>query len=275
MKGKKLGLVGITLATGLNLVTPVGASVLAMRNYSGTPSVGFGDFSMIHQDYFVEGINQIQEGADIGLDFGGGLDDLWVNQPDNQNDIWLKPYSIPFGTELRTDARPRDSNTPIDVNCSIVIKNGNLSPDSAPYLWANINDSDGAFYRKPMTFQQQSLTGDPNEKYPVIDIRKAIALNSKRIPLYDPNGNNIDLSQLVNGEVYAKGKVSFTKKLADIDNSGYVDMNDVKYVADNWLKEEFGNPADITGVMGIPDNKVDFLDLAEVADKYLEENSGE
>jgi len=257
MKASTLELaVMIFLGTTVLVSTAIASRLTVGARASFEPSIGGGNFGVEHMDYFSDGVNQVKEG-----------EDNWdaTELPPNPMEMWLRPYSSPYGTELIHDARPGSSITEVDFWFSIVISSGTPGPGNVPYARGTINDSGGQFSGKVLTFQQQSLSEDVNEVYPVIDIRKAISRNSAMIPLYDPNGDNINMASLVDGSVYAKAKIRFTKRVADISNDGYVDASDLMYIANSWLYEGFADRADISGAKGIPDKRVDFYDFAEIA----------
>jgi hypothetical protein len=214
--------------------------------------------------YYLFHRNDRLEGQDI-------YDGLWENAPPAQFPIWLRLSSNPWGKELYRDARPFDSKTPVELSFDVMsrdVPSGMVVCGNYLWVW-EINNNDGAFTGKPITFQQKSLTGDPNESYPVFDLRRAYALNGGRVPMYDPSGNTLHLEGIFqNNQVYAKGVVRFDRYLADLNDDKVVDVKDLVLLAGHWMETGFALPGDLSGEFGIPDGRVDLFDLAVMAEEW-------
>jgi hypothetical protein len=200
-----------------------------------------------------------------------GGDGLWENVPPAQYPFWLRLSSNPWGKELQRDSRPFTSITPVEVSSDVMSRDapsGEVICDN--HLWVReINNTDGAFTGKPITFQQQSLSGNLVEKYPVFDIRRAKDYNSGRINIYDPNGAPHKLNRVYNdGETDWKGTIRFDRNISDLNDDKVVDIKDLALLVGNWMQEGFALPGDISGEFGIPDGRVDLFDLGVMAEEW-------
>jgi len=214
------------------------------------------------------------------LDKLDSTDNIWNSKfyPWGNIPYILRPTSTLYNEDLeinenaQVDARAFESTNPVDINYHVATRDQNpVTINSTNYNTFVIETNNNAFSSKPITFEQESLTGDHNEVYPRVDVRKAIAGNGGDFPLCDPNGNELHLNgEYANEQLYAKGTLSFDRWLGDIDDSGEVGVTDLVAMAENWLATGFALPGDLTGVNGIPDGKVDMLDLAVLAEEWGE-----
>jgi formylglycine-generating enzyme required for sulfatase activity len=195
------------------------------------------------------------------------------DMPANPNVYWLRLSSNPWGKLLAVDGRPIDSITPVELTFDVMIAGGGsdyVIIDN--YLWVReITDTyqPGAFSGKPITFQQKSLTGEPSERYPVFDLRRAKALNSRRVTLYNPDGTPHRLNRVYyNGETDLKGLVRFDRYLSDINDDKYIDIDDLVILSGHWMEEGFAVEGDISGPNGVPDGRVDLMDLAIMSEEW-------
>jgi hypothetical protein len=213
--------------------------------------------------YYISHYKDGKEGADF-------KDILWKDSPNIEMLTRLRLSSRPYGEELHRDYRPIYSITPVDLVFDIEFKDGGVGQvvcDNSLSV-IEINNNDGAFNNKPMTFQQNSLTGDPNEMYPVIDLRRALSFIGK-VPMYNPDGSPLHLSGIYQeGQVYAKGFVRFDRYLSDLNDDKVVDVKDLALMVQHWMETGFALPGDLSGEFGIPDGRVDLFDLAVMAEEW-------
>jgi len=117
------------------------------------------------------------------------------------------------------------------------------------------------FGNKPITFSSDRLPYGP-----VVDVRKAIAENSGVVDLIDvPSGTYNQWAP------YGTGSLEIgTRLLADLNDSGHVDLGDFALLAEDFGEEPRGQyVGDITGPNGIPDGYVNGFDLGAFCDSYL------
>jgi hypothetical protein len=192
--------------------------------------------------------------------------------PGIMNSVLQRMFFYPYGKELNTDGRPVKSITPIEVYFDIIFKNNQPQEIDfkQAYLFVTvINNNDGSFNGKPITYQQKSITGDPSERYPIFDLRRALAFNGGRIPLYATDGSPLNrIGLFPNAQVYAKGVFRFDRYLSDLNDDMVVDIKDLALLTEHWMETGFAIIGDLSGEFGIPDGRVDLFDLAVMAEEW-------
>lgn len=189
-----------------------------------------------------------------------------------------KIVSIIPGYELAGDVRPRESTSPIYLELSIHRQNGNPTTISAAnYFSFDLFEYDSGsqwvneeFGDMPITIQQYNPS-NPNEVYPMYDVRNTIDLNGGIINLSDLNGT------YNSEEVFAWFTLRFDRWLADVNDDGNVNLHDFAVIADDWQETrtqsemQNGNAlkGDISGEFGIPDGVVNLYDLMVLCEQWL------
>jgi len=175
----------------------------------------------------------------------------------NPSGISSKIVSIIPGHEFQSDVRPEESTTPVNLELSLISQNGQpITINSSNELRCVINPLNNGwnFGTKPITLEL-----DNGQRYNVRTLTNN-GTTTGIITLPDLNGT------YNSEEVYATPTLHF-RNLADLDNDGIVNLFDYSILASNWLGSELG---DISGINGLPDGKVDFYDLAEMQNQWLD-----
>lgn len=112
---------------------------------------------------------------------------------------------------------------------------------------------------------QQYNPNNPNQKFPVYDIRKVEQWNAGKIQLPVLNGT------FVSEEPYAHFTIYFDRNLADFNNDGKIDFKDYSELANDFGKQDGNYITDISGPLGEPDGNVDMYDTQEFSENWLVE----
>lgn len=209
-----------------------------------------------------------------------GFDDSW----DRFYDPLLGPginskiiSTIP-GYELQADVRPLESKTPINLELSLHTQSGasvTVSNMENELRCAIDPTSKGwDFGIKPITLWRRDMA-NPDLIYFLADIREAISksdfapegIKTARVPL--PNLNGTYNSE----EPYMLAQIRFDTFPGDFNLDGKVNLKDYPYLAGDWGQSGDGLIGDIAGPNGVPDGKVDGIDLGAYSVEYLKDSN--
>jgi hypothetical protein len=212
---------------------------------------------------FVEGTSPLEiwheDGAGVSDGYDASFDVSFINPVSDSGGI----YSDIITDKLRRDRRLTSST--LDFNIKLVY-NGSLAHAKSNQLEFSLPyGTDWEFGDKEILFQSDRL------KYgPVVDVREAIANNSGIVELIDlPAGTYTSGAPYDNSGILTIG----TRKLADLDDNGNVDLTDYAILAQDWKKPQSQYPnlyvGDIVGPNGIPDGYVNEKDLEAFSSQWL------
>ncbi|MBN1974439.1 MAG: hypothetical protein JW787_12430, partial [Sedimentisphaerales bacterium] len=226
-------------------------------------------------------------GNSVSLD----SNDIYYEPSSGENAKIVSLISIPTGDtqnpfdiyELSTDFRPEIS-VPFksDALIELALTGDPDTPliiESALKLWINKNPDNSTsdvladgFNGKPLTIQRKS--SDDKIEYPVWDIKNIIKENDSEMPLYyaitegiDPNIINTDspVKTIDKNIPYEWLILSTSREIADIDDSGIIDMTDYSLLLADLgrtgiLRSDIASLKNLKLVSGIPDGVVNIYD---------------
>ena len=253
MKGKKLGLVGRVLLGVGALVNTTNATIDGKLNVTNSVSV------CSNQDHALVHLTGATEGID-------GSDSIYGSIFPPSCNVSSKIVSIVQNTELIVDARPEESLTPVKYELSLISKDGQpITINSTNELWIEmpLAVSHGYdFGTKTMTFEL-----DNGQRYNI----RTLTNNGTQVGIITlPDLNGTYDSE----EVYTTVGLDF-KKTADLNNDGIVNNLDYVIMAGNWGNSKAMGGigkyllGDITGAGGLPDGKIDSLDLIDLGGQWI------
>ena len=265
---------GRSLKTGLALAIP---TILTRKAKAATITYNKGKLRIenevndeIHSYDFDQGYHTTFHWPD-GTDGFDGLDNhyshsIWINP------VTTKIISVVPGYELRVDTRNLNSFTSVDLELSLHSQSGAPINVSNLENWLSCiidpNNKGWDFQPKPLTLWRRFLA-EPDKLQFLADIREAFAKQGGTgiVPLPDLNGTYE--SQVP----YDFLQLRFDVYPGDLDLHSKVDLNDFSHLAKDWGRQ--GEPrefiGDITGPLGIPDGKVDNIDLERYVRDYLKD----
>jgi len=171
--------------------------------------------------------------------------------------------------EFWKDYRPKDSNTPFNIK---LVYNGRIDSSKKNWLYIKFRTIGYTLGNRPIIFQQTNST-DPNAFYPVYDVRRAIVQNEGIIPLEDLDAGRYGPGTITSDVTpYGSGILTIgTRLLSDLNEDGKVGLDDFAYFAADWNAIDVNSVADISGPNSIPDKNVDFYDLGDFVNDYLQD----
>jgi len=206
---------------------------------------------------------------------GPGDDDYHRPIPWNPAGLTTKIISRIPDHELKQEANPLNSLTPINLELNLVSKLDVpiTLPDVENELWCSFVKGN-TFNKKPICLYRK-IPGK-GLKF-LADIRKAIAKNKGIISLPNLNGtfSNWVRKEDIEGEKYFEltKPYDYLQIIFDFpgnfDLHSRVDLSDLTYMSKDWRETDINSIADISGPNGIPDKNVDFHDFSLFARDYL------
>ena len=199
------------------------------------------------------------------------FDSRYSNPPDFTKNT--KVVSIIFDNEvkyeLKNDARPVESITPVNLEISLHSQDGSdiVMNDTRNELQIKFPVADWKFGRKPICLYRRHFLGEGALDLEFLaDIREATAKSPGEILILPlPNLNGVYGSQVP----YDFFQVRFEFP-GDFNMDGKQNLKDMAYM-EGWKQPEAGSLADITGPNGVPDKIFDEYDLGAWTDDYLKD----
>jgi hypothetical protein len=176
---------------------------------------------------------------------------------------------------LSKDARPFPSD-PNDPNSKVVLElsihspgpnNLNINSENYFMFWlADIN----SFADKPVTIQQ--VSSDSNTAFPIWDVKNIISKHCRKLPLDNLSNQKPD-------KPYAWFTLSTSRQIADIDDNGFIDVNDYRLLLVDFgktgvFRSDIASCINYSLVSGIPDSKVDESDQIAFIAEYSKNHAG-
>ncbi len=185
-----------------------------------------------------------------------------------------KIVSIVDSNELKVDAKPEDSNTPVNLELSLHKQDGSsmiLVNHENSLKFSYAPHPDWEFGTEPITYWEKDPC-DPNYACLVANVRKEILQGIGgvgEVPLENLEG------EYISEDPYLKAGIRYDIYDSDLNEDGRVDLRDYNIFANNWKRtgisdSQRSNPPDPGAWADFNlDNQVDFKDLACFNDLWV------
>lgn len=192
--------------------------------------------------------------------FNGAMDghDIYDSEANTQPNGFPNIVSDIITHNLWSDVRAENSVADYDLRLSFSGSLSSTQPNTLNFSFPYDSEGDYEFNGQEVLFQSDALPFGS-----VVDVRRAIAENGGDVSLKDvPVGTT--------GE-YASGILTIgTRRLADLNDDGKVDIHDFAELSRDYGKTNGQYVSDISGPNGIPDGNVDGHDLSAFAQGFGE-----